>query len=78
LSSHIEELRALSTAIKGEVEDTASKDLAVLEQKKKQNNELIQVLAQEKPVEDSAIAQLHGISAQSKIIDCRDNDFKRN
>ena len=56
MSSDIDELRALSTTIKGKVEGNASKeDIAVLEQK---INDLRQVLAQEKPGKDSFIAQL--------------------
>ena len=52
ISSDIEELRALSTAIERKVESSASKeDLAMLEQKMKQF--MIQVQAQEKPGKDS-------------------------
>jgi len=56
ISSDIEELRALSTAIERKVESSASKeDLAVLEQKIKQF--MIQVQAQEKPGKDSVKIQ---------------------
>jgi len=54
MSSDIDELRALSTAIKGEVEGSASKeDLAVLEQS---INDLRQALPQDKPGKDSVVA----------------------
>ena len=50
MSSAIDELRALSTAIRGKVEGSASKeDLALLEQR---INDLRQVLAQENPGKD--------------------------
>ena len=56
ISSDIEELRALSTAIERKVESSASKeDLAILEQKIKQF--MIQVQAQEKPGKDSVKIQ---------------------
>ena len=54
MSSDIDELRALSTAIKGEVEGSATKeDLAVLEQS---INDLRQALPQDKPGKDSVVA----------------------
>ena len=64
MSSNIDELRALSTAIKGNVEGSASKeDLAVLEQKL---DDLKDTLTQKKPGKDSVTAKL--VSEQSKFV----------
>ena len=67
MSSDIDELRALSTAIDGKVDASASKeDLAVLEER---INDLRQLVAQEKPGKDSFIAgQLVLSLAQATLV----------